>query len=269
MQIAINVNAGADTLSGTGANSGLSSNDIDYLLEVSTTTVTNETCDTTYTSFTDASVNETALAANYSYTALPNTCYKFRYTVKDIAGNTTIYTSTNATLVTAIDSTLPESKILYPQHNASLKKADYIVGKSTDNVSVASTRISIYDTNTHKFYTGTGFVADTETWLMTSGGSVSKQTRWYYEAPTWSEGHNYTIRSRAMDTANNEEHTDAISFTYDTVNGQEGSIYITNPAVANNADYKIYYPNTVAIPTNGYMEVIFNENFRFSPWITD
>lgn len=53
--------------------------------------------------------------------------------------------------------------------------------------------------------------------------------RWYHEAPVWVDSHNYTIRSRAMDLAGNEEHTDAITFTYDVVNGSEGSIYVSNP----------------------------------------
>ena len=68
--------------------------------------------------------------------------------------------------------------------------------------------------------------------------------------------------------AGNEEHTDAISFTYD-VNGSEGSIYVSNPAVNNNSDYKIYYPNTAAVPTDGYIEVDFDDSFRFSPWMED
>ena len=66
------------------------------------------------------------------------------------------------------DTTLPSSKILYPQKNAKLKKANRIIGKATDNVEVDYTRISIQDTSTGKYYTGTGFTADTETWITTS-----------------------------------------------------------------------------------------------------
>ncbi len=65
------------------------------------------------------------------------------------------------------------------------------------------------------------------------------------------------------------EHTDAITFTYDTVNGSEGSIYVSNPGVMNNSDYQIFYPNTAGIPTNGYMEIDFEDTFAFSPWLED
>lgn len=69
--------------------------------------------------------------------------------------------------------------------------------------------------------------------------------------------------------AGNEEHTDAITFTYDTITGSLGSIYVSNPSVNNNSDYKIYYPNTGEIPTDGYIEVDFDDSFKFSPWMED
>lgn len=131
------------------------------------------------------------------------------------------------------------------------------------------TRISIKDTSTGKYYTGTGFTADTETWINTTKVGLGTRTRWYYESPTWEQLHAYTIRSRAMDTSGNEEHTDAITFTYDTVNGSEGSIYVSNPAVNNNSDYKIFYPNTSALSTNDYIEIDFDDTFALSPWIED
>ena len=53
------------------------------------------------------------------------------------------------------------------------------------------------------------------------------------------------------------------------MNGLEGSLYVSNPAVNNNSDYKIYYPNTVAVPLNGYITVDFEDSFRFSPWMED
>jgi hypothetical protein len=69
--------------------------------------------------------------------------------------------------------------------------------------------------------------------------------------------------------AGNEEHTDAITFTYDTINGNEGSIYVSNPAILNNADYKIYYPNTDALSLGYTVEMDFEDSFRFSPWLED
>lgn len=37
----------------------------------------------------------------------------------------------------------------------------------------------------------------------------------------------------------------------------------------NNSDYKIYYPNEEIIPTNGYIEIDFDDSFTFSPWLED
>lgn len=163
-----------------------------------------------------------------------------------------------------IDTTLPSSTILYPQDTAILKKVESITGKSTDNISVDSTRISILDQGTGLYYNGSDFSVGTETWLTTTG-----TTSWYYAAPIWVNGRNYIIRSRAMDTAGNEEHTDAITFTYDTINGVEGSVYVSNPAYMNNADYKLYYPNTAPVPTNGYMTIDFTDVYKFSPWMEE
>ena len=143
-----------------------------------------------------------------------------------------------------IDNALPVSKILYPQNNGVLKGVNLIAGESTDSGGVDFTRISIQDTSSGFYYNGTDFNTTTETWLTTTAvNDNATTTRWSYTAPSWDHSHIYTIRSRATDLARNEEHTDAITFTYDTVNGVDGSIYISNPAVMNNSDYKIYYPN--------------------------
>jgi hypothetical protein len=151
-----------------------------------------------------------------------------------------------------------------------LKKVNVILGKAEDAGGVDFTRVSIQDTLTGQYYNGSSFGSVTEQWLNTvSVGAGSSLVRWSYTAPVWTEGHTYTIRSRATDLAGNEEHTDAITFKYDTVNGLEGSLYLSNPAVNNNSDYKIYYPNTVAVPLNGYVEVDFADSFRFSPWMED
>lgn len=72
-----------------------------------------------------------------------------------------------------------------------------------------------------------------------------------------------------MDTAGNEEHTDAITFTYDTVNGQAGSLYVDNPAYMNNSNYILYFPNTLAVPTNGSIKIDFPDTYTFSPWLED
>lgn len=177
--------------------------------------------------------------------------------------------STTAYTQTASDYSLPASTITYPQDQSTLKNVNQIIGRSTDADSdVNYTRISIYDRNLGLYYTGTGFSVGTEQWLTTTGATVASTTEWYYLAPTWQEGHNYTIRSRATDVAGNEEHTDSITFTYNTTSGQAGSIYVSNPSYQTNANYKIYYPNTSAVATNGYLVVDFPEEYRLNPWIS-
>lgn len=103
------------------------------------------------------------------------------------------------------DFILPESKFLYPHAKAHLKNVNKIIGQSTDNKAVNYTRISIQDTYTGKYYSGSGFTEDTETWLNTNGSTINKRTRWWYQSPVWVDFHSYIIRSRAMDTTGNEE----------------------------------------------------------------
>lgn len=79
---------------------------------------------------------------------------------------------TTATNGFVVDTILPTSKIQYPQNEASLKNVTSIRGKSTDAGTVSSTRISIYDKNAGKYYNGTDFTANTETWLTTTGSTV-------------------------------------------------------------------------------------------------
>ena len=171
-----------------------------------------------------------------------------------------------------IDTELPVSKIQYPQNGGNLKNVNQIIGHSTDTTGVDFTRISIYNASTGYYYGGTTFSEATETWLMTTAtNDNATSTKWTYaiDQSKWDSGSSYTIRSRATDLAGNEEHTDAITFTYDTVNGVEGSIYASNPAVMNNSDYKIYYPNFSAVPLNGSIEIDFDDSFKFSPWLED
>lgn len=125
------------------------------------------------------------------------------------------------------------------------------------------TRISIKNTSTGFYYNGTGFTSTSEAWFDTTAiNDNATSTRWSFDtSELWTDSQSYTIRSRATDLAGNEEHTDSITFTYDTVDGAEGSVYISNPAVNNNSDYKIYYPNTDAVPANGYIEIDFDDSF--------
>lgn len=103
-------------------------------------------------------------------------------------------------------------------------------------------RISIKDNDAGLWYSGTGFVASTETWLLADGAE-----NWTYTSPTWENGKNYTIRSRATDTAQNEEKTAEATFTYDTTNGEEGSVYAESIRVSDETNYKIYFPVSIAL----------------------
>ena len=75
--IVVSVDAGTDTLS------GLSTNDSDYLLEVSTANHDGTSCET-FGSYVNTNLSEIASATQYTYSnTVINTCYKFRYTVQD------------------------------------------------------------------------------------------------------------------------------------------------------------------------------------------
>lgn len=98
--ITVNVRGGYDE------HSGMSTNDSDYYLEVASASLNNLTGDCgAFTPYRDANVDEKAKARTYDFSGKPNNCYKFRYTVKDNVGNTTIYTGQ---AITKIDSIAPE-----------------------------------------------------------------------------------------------------------------------------------------------------------------
>jgi len=90
---------------GTDATSGMSPTNSDYYLEAATATLTGTNCNS-FGSYADANVSETASASSYLYTGSTGNCYKFRYTVKDVAGNSTIYTGSD---ITKIDTGLPDN----------------------------------------------------------------------------------------------------------------------------------------------------------------
>jgi hypothetical protein len=113
--IAITVDAGTD------ATAGLSSTNSDYLLEVATATHDGSTCGT-FSSFANANVSETASATQYIYAnTTVNNCYKFRYTVKDLVGNTNTYTSTDVTVISTNGLSLPET---FNDHNNGASSTD-------------------------------------------------------------------------------------------------------------------------------------------------
>lgn len=202
---------------------------------------------------------------NLTFTTPALTDGQWYWRVKALSSNAQESNWTTANLGFLLDSTLPVSKILYPQDGVSFKRVTKVIVSATDNNAVGSTRISLKDFMTDKYFNGTEFVSDTEVWLLTT----KVNNLYEYLAPTWTNGHKYVVRSRGMDVAGNEEHTDSITFIYDTSNGYEGSIYVSNPAVMTNADFKIYYPNLASLNENGYITIDFPNEFTFSPWMED
>jgi len=75
----------------------------------------------------------------------------------------------------------PVSKILYPKDGDDLSKLPKIIGTASDaQTAVDFVKISLKNEINGKWYSGTGFVAETETWLMADGAE-----RWSYIAPNW------------------------------------------------------------------------------------
>ncbi len=81
----------------------------------------------------------------------------------------------------SLETQEPTSKILYPKDGDDLSKLPKIIGSASDaQTAVDFVRISIKDNSAGKWYSGTGFVANTETWLMAQGAE-----KWTYDAPIW------------------------------------------------------------------------------------
>jgi len=94
---------------GTDALSGMSSTDSDYLLEYDSATL-DGLCVSWTGSWADAGVSEVANATSYTFTASQNKCYKFRYTVADVAGNINIY-ATSSEVILGVPPTASNASI--------------------------------------------------------------------------------------------------------------------------------------------------------------
>ncbi len=101
-QMLINVSPGTDP------ESGMSSNNSNYLLEYSYSPLSNSVC-TAFGGHYDAGVSETAAASSYWRSGSGGYCYKFRYTAKNSIGIPTIYYGTD---VAKIDTWAPYSSAL-------------------------------------------------------------------------------------------------------------------------------------------------------------
>ncbi|MBX2993921.1 MAG: hypothetical protein KF681_03850 [Bdellovibrionaceae bacterium] len=96
--IVVTVSAGYDPESDMSPLNG------DYLLEVQSAVLSNDTCGA-YSAWSDAGVSETPAGTSYTYVGVHGQCYQFRYTVTNRFGLTTSVVSGE----TRIDTTAPAS----------------------------------------------------------------------------------------------------------------------------------------------------------------
>ncbi len=163
-----------------------------------------------------------------------------------------VWSSQTATF--SLETQEPSSKILYPRDGDDLSALPKIIGTASDaQTAVDFVRVSIKDLTADKWYSGTGFVATSEVWLLADGAE-----NWTYISPVWTNGGRYTIKSRATDTAQNEEKTASATFTFDTTNGERGSVSAESIRIADTTNYIVYFPVSIELNTGDKMEVIFN-----------
>lgn len=149
--ILVSVSAGSDSVS------GFSPNATDYLLEYQSALLTNGTCGT-YGSWTDTLVSETAASTSYSYTGSGGNCYQFRYSVKDIAGNTTIFTGTDTT---KIDGDAPVSNTIS-------------INAAAASTNIAATTLTLSSTDSASGLSLMSFSCDGVLWTTPEAYAVSK-----------------------------------------------------------------------------------------------
>lgn len=199
--------------------------------------------------------------------AVNTRCEEISYAGSDLTGGTTYYwrikfwddentegawSTEQATF--SLETQEPSSQILYPQDGDDLSRLPRIIGTASDlQTSIDFVKMSLKDETTSKWFSGTGFVLDTEEWLLTTG-----KENWSYFAPTWIDGHRYTIRTRATDVLGNEEHTAEATFSFNTSNGEEGSIYAESIKLGEETNYTVYFPVSIALNSGDYVEVIFD-----------
>lgn len=198
-------------------------------------------------------VNTNCEEISYAGTQLiGGTTYYWRIKFWDTIGEEGNWSTMEATF--KLETAEPTSQILYPRDGDDLNQLPKIIGTASDaQTAVDFVQVSIKDNSAGKWYNGSAFSADTETWLLAQGAE-----NWSFVTPTWASGTQYTIRSRATDNAGNEEHTAEATFTFDTSNGEEGSVYAESIRVADETNYIVYFPVTVALNTGNQFEVSFD-----------
>lgn len=138
----VSVNPGVDFLS------GMSTANADYLLETQSAVLSGGFCGA-YGSFVDAEVNETYNATVYSFAGVSDNCYKFRYTVKDKAGNSATWVGLNATEVdlinpdTAISSVVDGDNVPIPNGGSTGSPDVTAIFFGIDNVGVVGYECSL------------------------------------------------------------------------------------------------------------------------------
>ncbi|MBT6831818.1 hypothetical protein HOA64_02045, partial [bacterium] len=182
--IAVSVTAGTD------ATSGMSTTDGDYLLEYQSATLSGGSCGS-YGSWTNAGVTENDIATSYNYTATTDNCYKFRYTVADIAGNTVIWTGTDVIkIVDGVPTVSVDAVATWVDGNVALT-AD--AGDTVAGLKDSSCQYSAYTSSPS--WTGTGVTDDF------SAGATSGVCSVTWDSTTATSGTTYSINFRVQNQA--------------------------------------------------------------------
>jgi hypothetical protein len=137
------------------------------------------------------------------------------YTVAATATDDLSNTTSAAAVAFTYRATAPSVVITYPvatTYGAGWSGTVAGTASAAPGLSLSgNTAISVQDTTTGKWFTGSAFTATTETWLTGTGS-----TSWTYAlaASNLTSGDSYTVTARAVDTGGNTTTTSATAFTY-------------------------------------------------------
>jgi hypothetical protein len=146
------------------------------------------------------------------YTELPDGIWYWKVRTKDPDGIWTEFSNPRKIL---IDTQIPTSAPDFPENNGYYNNVQRISGKANDVASGSGLNrieITIQRLKDNNYWNGTNWVS-LHTWITAIGTS---DWIYYLSEVDWTSGTRYSIRSRAIDNANNvEETTNANIFTID------------------------------------------------------
>jgi hypothetical protein len=149
-------------------------------------------------------------------------------TAQDNFSNMTPIIMTAAAIRINTDVVPPVSAITYPVNNSSISSLASIAGTASDvGAGVSGLVISLENVMDTTYWNGTGWIKG-QTWLTPAGLPVGFAS-WTYVPPPLSNGGKYSVRSMAMDKANNSEVPGpGVTFSYSTSAPGLPTIAITN-----------------------------------------